>query len=67
MLLMRYSVKCTRRHAGGNNSIPVRKAALKPLGSEFISRPMSYKQEWNRVYYASVVMIDCGGFLILRV
>ncbi len=34
MLLMRYSVKCTRRHAGGNNSISVRMAALKLLGSE---------------------------------
>ncbi len=35
MLLMRNSVKCTRRHAEGNSSISVRKAALKPLGSEF--------------------------------
>lgn len=55
MLLMPDSVKCTRRHAGGICSISVRKAALKPLGSECISRPMSYKQEWNRVNYASVV------------
>ena len=35
MLLMYYSVKCTRRHAGGICSISVRMAALKPLGSEF--------------------------------
>ncbi len=35
MLLMQILVKCTRRHTGGNNSILVRKAALKPLGSEF--------------------------------
>ncbi len=55
MLLMPILVKCTRRHTGGNNSISVRKAALKLLGSEFFSRPMSYKQEWNRVNYASVV------------
>ncbi len=55
MLLMLYSEKCTRRHAGGICSISVRMAALKPLGSEFFSRPMSYKQEWNRVNYASVV------------
>ena len=49
MLLMSDLAKCTRRHAGGNNSISVRMAALKPLGSEIFSRPMSYKQEWNRV------------------
>ena len=49
MLLMSDLAKCTRRHAGGNNSISVRMAALKPLGSENFSRPMSYKQEWNRV------------------
>ena len=66
MLLMSDLAKCTRRHAGGNNSISVRMAALKPLGSEIFSRPMSYKQEWNRVIYASVVKSDCGGFCLYK-
>ena len=64
MLLMSDLAKCTRRHAGGNSSISVRMAALKPLGSEFFSRPMSYKQEWNRVNYASVVRLTAGFFVL---
>ena len=65
MLLMRYSVKCTRRHAGGNCSISVRMAALKPLGSEF-SPDQRVINRSGTAYLRLRSQIDCGGFLIFK-